>query len=185
MFDWLFKRTLDRWLDNSKAAQSCDWMAPVLAYEDLGDNRYQVLENWWCQTGLVGYAFQIRRGDFLAAQMDNLGLLTVFAGDTWDGPSDGPWIFQTRNTPDSMKGSLVHDKLYEAGRDGSLPNTGDMRRQCDDIFYRINRSSGMYRWRARMWWAAVRQAANGSYCPQVRRRFLVGKSAPSDKAKVA
>jgi hypothetical protein len=44
------------------------------------------------------------------------GKLTIYEGYCWDGPS-GPTI----DTPTVMRGSLVHDALYELMRKGHLP----------------------------------------------------------------
>lgn len=71
------------------------------------------------------------------------GLLTIKAGYAWDGPS-GPAI-DTRNF---MRGSLVHDVLYQMMREGHLPLS--CREQADRILRDICREDGMSAIRA--WW---------------------------------
>lgn len=47
--------------------------------------------------------------------LNGAGLLTILRGYAWDGPS-GPMP----DTPDAMRGSLVHDALYQLMREGRL-----------------------------------------------------------------
>ena len=70
------------------------------------------------------------------------GTLTVYEDYPWDGPS-GP----TLDTPSFMRGSLVHDVLFEMLRLGLIPH--------DPCFHLANRElenicleDGMWRWRA-------------------------------------
>ena len=84
--------------------------------------------------------------DFL--RMDTDGMLTIEKGYAWDGPS-GPTI----DTPDFMRGSLVHDALYQLIRMGLL---GDCRAESDDILRMICMQDGMSQARAEMVHNAVR-----------------------------
>jgi hypothetical protein len=77
------------------------------------------------------------------------GLLTISAGYAWDGPS-GPAL----DTPDGMRGSLVHDALYQLIREGHLPQSE--REYADNALRRIVREDGMWRWRVWYWNIAVR-----------------------------
>lgn len=72
------------------------------------------------------------------------GKLTIYHGYAWDGPS-GPAI-DTRNF---MRGSLVHDVLYEMIRDRIL-NELTYRIHVDELLRRICLEDGMSRFRA--WW---------------------------------
>lgn len=72
--------------------------------------KYRLLEDYAHQLGLVGVVYN---GAYLRLSPD--GLLTIKAGYGWDGPS-GP----TFDTEDFMRGSLVHDALYELMRGGVL-----------------------------------------------------------------
>lgn len=83
--------------------------------------------------------------------------LVISAGYAWDGPS-GPTI----DTKSFMRGSLIHDALYQLLRHGVLPE--NHRKMADDELWRICRADGMNRFRA--WyvrkmvrWLASRAAA--------------------------
>lgn len=71
------------------------------------------------------------------------GILTIFHGYAWDGPS-GPTI----DTKNFMRGSLVHDALYQLIGEGLLPLS--YREQADCELRRICLEDGMSAIRA--WW---------------------------------
>ncbi|KKK56498.1 hypothetical protein LCGC14_3063940, partial [marine sediment metagenome] len=71
------------------------------------------------------------------------GELIIKAGYCWDGPS-GPAI-DTRNF---MRGSLIHDALYQLMRMELLDQS--MRDAADRTLWRICREDGM--WAIRAWW---------------------------------
>ena len=75
--------------------------------------------------------------------------LTIRAGYAWDGPS-GP----TYDSKDSMRGSLVHDALYQLIRLGHLGP--EHRQPADQLLYDICREDGMGYFRANAWYWAVR-----------------------------
>lgn len=75
--------------------------------------------------------------------------LLIKAGYAWDGPS-GP----TLDTPSFMRGSLVHDVLYQLMRERQIPRS--FRRDADQILVDICKQDGMS-WIRRRWvYAAVR-----------------------------
>ena len=77
------------------------------------------------------------------------GRLLIENGYAWDGPS-GP----TFNTESSMRGSLVHDALYQLIREGLLP--ASLKPTCDRELRLVCIEDGMWRWRARLWeWMLV------------------------------
>jgi hypothetical protein len=86
------------------------------------------------------------------------GTLIIKEGYAWDGPS-GP----TFDTANFMRGSLVHDCLYELIREGHLPNSA--RHDADLLLKQICLEDGMSRVRA--WWVftAVTKFANKSSLP--------------------
>ena len=86
------------------------------------------------------------------------GAVTVRAGYAWDGPS-GP----TLDTPDSMRGALLHDVLYQALREKLLPQY--IRPLADRELEIVCRSDGMIVLRAKAWRIAVRLAGG----PAARR----------------
>lgn len=74
--------------------------------------------------------------------LDEDGLLTIKKGYAWDGPS-GP-TFDTKNF---MRGSLVHDVLYQLIREGHLSY---IRLFADNLLRTLCREDGMS-W-IRAWW---------------------------------
>ncbi|MFB3816156.1 MAG: DUF1353 domain-containing protein [Candidatus Methylomirabilales bacterium] len=78
---------------------------------------------------------------YIALDLD--GTLTIRAGYAWDGPS-GPTI----DTANFMRGSLVHDALYQLLRERYLP--AELREAADRILQRCCLEDGMSRLRA--WW---------------------------------
>ena len=106
----------------------------------------------------AGYAYQLaedyavavppalRPASHIATEyisLTTVGLLILLRGYAWDGPS-GPAI----DTPNFMRGSLVHDALYQLLREGHLAPAC---REAADMFLRdLCLEDGM--WRIRAWW---------------------------------
>jgi hypothetical protein len=96
-------------------------------------------------------------------QLDTAGLITLRRGYAWDGPS-GPTI----DTKNFMRGSLVHDALYQLMRVEELDK--DLwREEADRELRRMCREDGMSRLRA--WWVfrAVRAFGDPSASPDSKR----------------
>lgn len=74
--------------------------------------KYSLWQTYRCQIGIFSYTITHR---LFTLTPD--GWITIFADYPWDGPS-GPTI----DTPSFMRGSLVHDVLYEMLRLGLLPH---------------------------------------------------------------
>ena len=72
------------------------------------------------------------------------GALIVREGYAWDGPS-GPTI----DTPSFMRGSLVHDALYQLMRENYLDHD-TYRDAADRTLRAICKEDGM--WSVRAWW---------------------------------
>lgn len=108
-------------------------------------------------------------GRFVELGVD--GMLEIATGYAWDGPS-GP----TADTKNFMRGSLVHDALYQLMREEQL-DKARWRRSADEELVRICREDGMSRIRA--WWVlkAVRWFADGAASPGSARPV---KAAPSE-----
>ena len=83
------------------------------------------------------------------------GWLTITRGYAWDGPS-GP----TFDTPDSLRGSLVHDALYQLMRLGLLSR--EYRQAADDLLHNICVEDGMLHMRAELWEEAVSHFAEAA-----------------------
>ncbi len=108
--------------------------------------KYQLYETVTYDTGII---LPEIRTEFI-----NLinGILTVRKGYTWDGAS-GP-TFDTKNT---FTASLIHDALYQLMRENWIDRS--WRKRSDQILYEILRSRKMFKWRAKLWYRAVRQGA--------------------------
>jgi len=73
--------------------------------------------------------------DYIA--LSGEGLILIKKGYAWDGPS-GPTI----DTPNFMRGSLVHDALYQLMREQKLVKEA-CRKQADQILQKICEEDGM------------------------------------------
>jgi hypothetical protein len=82
-------------------------------------------------------------------ELDTHGWLQISRGYAWDG-ADGPTI----DTPDSMRGSLVHDAFYQLMARGLLGR--EHREAVDDFFLQLLLEDGMLPARAQVWHTAVR-----------------------------
>ena len=93
------------------------------------------------------------------------GMLTIQRGYAWDGPS-GPTI----DSPCFMRGSLVHDALYQIMRESLIPET--YREVADRTLQRICREDGMTRLRA--WWVyqGVRWGGHPAADPRYERPLI-------------
>ena len=76
--------------------------------------------------------------------LETTGDLSLKEGYAWDGPS-GPTI----DTLTFMRGSLVHDALYQLMREGYLDHTV-YREAADRTLRDICKEDGM--WSVRAWW---------------------------------
>ncbi len=96
--------------------------------------------------------------------LDREGQLVIRKGYAWDGPS-GPTI-DTRNF---MRGSLVHDALYQLMRQEEI-SKDRWRGEADRILRRMCRADGMNAVRA--WWVylGVRKFGDPSASPENRKK---------------
>lgn len=117
-------------------------MKPYILYKN--GFKYQLYADYSIQTNIIlGYEFKT---DYFELSMD--GTLLIRKGYAWDGPS-GPTI----DTPDFMRGSLVHDVLYQAMRLRLLPLT--YRDKVDKLLERICVQDGMCKFSAHCVYRAV------------------------------
>ena len=96
-------------------------------------------------------------------QLDTNGNITLTKGYAWDGPS-GPTI----DTLTFMRGSLIHDALYQLMREEYLDHH-IYRKTADIILRKICREDGM--WFLRAWWvyAGVRLFADPAADPSANK----------------
>jgi len=106
--------------------------------------KYELIKDvyTWCSMGK--YAFEL---DYMSLKRD--GTLIIHKGYAWDGCS-GPVI----DTDKNLHGSLIHDALYQAMREGYIPSL--YRLNADTLFYLQLRSDGVGRLFANVYYWAVR-----------------------------
>ena len=92
-------------------------------------------------------------------------VLVVKKGYAWDGPS-GPTI----DTKSFMRGSLIHDAMYQLLREGYLP--ASMRKIADKILARSCIEDGMPAVFAYIVYFAVRLFARYAADPSARKRAI-------------
>ncbi len=113
--------------------------------------KYQLFETYSVNVGI--FPEKMIHCDYI--RLTKSGLLIIRKGYAWDGPS-GP----TYDSTDSMRGSLVHDALYQLMRLGLLPESS--RAKADKILHDICTEDGMIPVRADLWEEAVKLFAAGA-----------------------
>lgn len=122
--------------------------------------KYQVSRTCWYYTGILGYNIKT---PFITLSPD--GVMCILAGYASDGPS-GPTI----DTPDSMRGAIGHDGLYELMRCGLLPQS--CRKQADQKLREWCLADGMNEIRADIWYEGVREFAGDAALPENRKKEI-------------
>ena len=107
--------------------------------------KFQVHDTFNYDTGIVGHAVALDGH----ISLDANGTLTIFKGYAWDGAS-GPAI----DTQNFIRGSLVHDALYQLMAEDALPFS--YRKRADELLVTICKEDGM--WLPRRLW--VKAAVN-------------------------
>lgn len=127
-----------------------------------GYYKYQLSRSYRCQTDLMPAKDIVTEYIHLYQS----GILLIAKGYAWDGPS-GPAI----DTLNFMRGSLVHDAIYQLMREGHLPQS--FRAQADLELKKICLEDGMSKIRA--WWVhrGVRLGAGPAADPKHKRRVLI------------
>ena len=119
--------------------------------------KYQLAKDYLIPTGIKGY-----EADTKYIKHSSDGIMLIISGYSWDGAS-GPAI----DTKNFIRGSLVHDSLYELMRLGLLP-TG-ARKQADLLLKKICLEDGMSKIRAAWVYWAVQRFAKRSAMPENRK----------------
>jgi hypothetical protein len=126
-----------------------------ISYRNLKTYKYQLLDEFTIQTDITDKDINLK---FLS--LSPAGLLTVHKGYAWDGPS-GPTI----DTKDFMRGSLVHDVLYQLMRLSAL-DYKIYRKRADEILEALCLEDGMYSLRAWYVYQCVRLFAESCARPR-------------------
>ncbi|AXR62860.1 hypothetical protein DQM68_19520 (plasmid) [Leptospira mayottensis] len=139
-----------------------------IVYKSLKNYKYELLKPYWYQTGIESKV-QIRVGHQIETfvSLDPDGLLRIEAGYAWDGPS-GP----TFDTKTFMRGSLVHDALYQLMRERKLDHT-QHRDTADQILKKICLEDGMNSFRAAYVYRSVRWFGGSSAEPTDESKGLL------------
>ncbi len=124
--------------------------------------KYQLATEYSVQTSV--YPLEAILTEFIT--LNKHGFLFIAKDYAWDGAS-GPTI----DTKSSMRGSLVHDALYQLIRLGVLGS--EWRYAADKELLKICIEDGMWKWRARGWFKAVRRVAGFAASPENRKKVHV------------
>ena len=128
-----------------------------MKYRKIGKYKYQLVESEATQLN-ADFIDTIAQNDFVILVC---GCLMVKEGYAWDGAS-GPAI----DTLTFLRGSLVHDALYQLMREGLLPKS--YRRAADSLLKDICIEDGMSRFRACYVYRMVRWFAGSAIKPKKR-----------------
>lgn len=116
-------------------------------YRSLKGYKYQLLVDYEIKVPILN-----RQVEQPYIYLSPDGYLLIKKGYCWDGPSGPTW-----DTANSMRGSLVHDALYQLLREAFLQ---PWFRKIADLFLRvILLEDGMSRIRAWVWYRSVRTFA--------------------------
>lgn len=131
-------------------------------YRKLRKHKYQLVRDFklsmsWKPVRKLATSYAVFHED---------GILVIRAGYAWDGPS-GPTI----DTKSFMRGSLVHDALYQLMREGRLDPS--WRKEADKTLRRLCREDGMSWLRAWYVYRSVRAFAGGAIEPERPRPVLM------------
>ena len=102
--------------------------------------KYQLVKSYKAFVGI--YADVPCGNSFI--DVNHQGYITIKAGYAWDGPS-GPTV----DSKNFMRGSLVHDALYQLMREDHL-SASQHRNTADKLLRKMCREDGMTAIRA--WW---------------------------------
>ena len=122
-------------------------------YRKLRRYKYQLTEDYGLTIGIERYEI-----DTPYVKLDPQGRLDLLKSYAWDGPS-GPTI----DTKDFMRGSLIHDALYQLMRLEELPLR--YRKYADLLLKKICLEDGMSPFRANYVYLAVRIFGGSSAAP--------------------
>ncbi len=130
----------------------------MITYRKLHRYKYQLMQEYRHMTPILP-AVDLRTTDDWVV-LKATGELVVKKHYAWDGPS-GP----TLDTKDFMRGSLVHDALYQLMRE-SLLDAATHRDAADRLLAEICVSDGMGEFRSKYVYWAVREFGAEAAKPQ-------------------
>jgi hypothetical protein len=142
-------------------------MAAYIKYRKIDSYKYQLMDRYVHDTQWALPKGLETGGKWVT--LSKTGRLTIKKGYAWDGPS-GPTI----DTPNFMRGSLVHDALYQLMREKLLKQ--NKRKPADVLLWMICLKDGMSRPRADYVYHAVRTFGGGSARPPKKPRQVIIKA---------
>ena len=128
----------------------------MIKYKKRRKYKYTLFRDTNWDTGII----PIEAGQWGVLGIDIEGYLTIKQGYTWDGPS-GPTI----DTKSFMRGSLIHDALYQLMREQKIPQSA--RKRADELLREICLMDGMWKVRAAWVYRGVRKGAAKSAKPNL------------------
>jgi hypothetical protein len=123
-----------------------------MIYRELQGYKYELMES------MKYYVPKLAHITFFNAYLalEN-GKLIIGKGYAWDGPSGPTWDDKT-----NMRGSLIHDALYQILREGAFEGRAFVREHADELLRDICIEDGMNKLRANVWCFMVRHFAKRS-----------------------
>lgn len=121
--------------------------------------KYQLESDVYIQTTITGFTVNCQ-----FFELNTKGFLKIFKGYAWDGPS-GPTV----DTKNFMRGSLVHDVIYQMLRQENIPQK--FRKNADKLLYVICRQDGMNYFRANTVYFSVRKFAGFAAKPKNKKKL--------------
>ncbi len=118
-------------------------MSSNICYRKLRHYKYQLIDENFLLMIEITPSADIQIENFI--ELTTEGKLTIMKGYAWDGPS-GP-TFDTKNF---MRGSLVHDALYQLIRENKFDEEEKekRRRYADDLLREMCKTDSMSSFRA-------------------------------------
>jgi hypothetical protein len=129
--------------------------------------KYQIVESYEVKVNITPEEDKVM--DFVSLTAD--GLLTMKKGYAWDGPSG-----LTLDTKTFMRGSLVHDALYQLLRHEKLKP--ELREDADKELRRICLEDGMSKPRAWYVYKAVQKGAGFAAAPENKKKIHFAPKPP-------
>lgn len=128
----------------------------MILYKKRLKYKYNLHSDVECNTGIKVE----KPADLGVLKITAEGKLFISKGYAWDGPS-GPTV----DTDNFMRGSLIHDALYQLMREEVLPQSA--RERADEILRDVCIEDGMSRFRAWYVYKAVRLCGASSARPDL------------------
>ncbi len=98
--------------------------------------------------------------------LDVSGNLLIRSGYAWDGPS-GPVI----DTKENMRGSLVHDALYQLMRQDKIKSRTH-RKAADQVFKDICKKDGVSNFRASAYYKTLQKFGKPAASPEEKKKVF-------------